>query len=61
MFQSDEIAVANQFDRIGAIPERSGLVEFLDEPAVVAVLVGISRHLLLLSSNTSRIEMHMRM
>jgi len=61
VFQSDEIAITDEFNVIGTIPQWSRLVEFLDKPTVVAIFVRISRNLLLLSSNSGRIQVHMRM
>ncbi len=61
MFQSHQIAVTNQLDRIGAVPERCRFVKLLHKPAIITILVGVRRDLLLLSPNSSWIKMHMGM
>lgn len=58
VFQSDQVAVSDEFDGVGAVPERHRFVELLDEPAVVSVLVRVSGYLLLLSPDTGRIQVH---
>ena len=60
VFQTDQVAVAHEFDGIGAVPARHGSVELLDEPAVVAVFVRVSGHLLLTSSHSGRIQVQVR-
>ena len=60
VLQSDQISVVQQLDGIGAVPFGSSLVEFLDEPAIVAVFVAVSGDLLLLGAHSFRIQMQMR-
>lgn len=61
MFKPDQVTVAHKFNRIGTIPKRRRFVEFLDEPPIITIFMRISRDLLLLSSNSSGVEMHVWM
>ena len=61
MFQSYQVAVPNELNRIGTVPERHRLVELLDKPAVVSILMRIGSDLLLLSTYAGRVQVHVRM
>ena len=60
VLQSDQISVMHQFDGIGAVPFRSGFVEFLDEPTIVAIFVAVGGDLLLFGSHSFRVQVQMR-
>lgn len=60
VFQPDEVAVADEFNGIGAVPKGYRLVELFHEPPIVSVFVRVSGHLLLFGSDAGRIQVHVR-
>ena len=61
VFQSDQISIAHELDGVGAVPFGSWLVEFLNEPSIVAIFDLVGRYLLLSGTHSFRIQMQMGM
>ena len=52
MFQPDQVSIPHKLNRVGAVPQKYWLVEFLYKPAIVAIFVRIRGDLLLLGTDS---------